>query len=38
MTTLVSRHVSFHSESDLWSSDAIGCVVEHDAQRVAVRR
>ena len=38
MTTLVSRHVSFHSESDLSHSDAIGCVVEHDAQRVAVRR
>ena len=38
MTTLVSRHVSFHSESDVCRSDAIGCVVDRDAQRVAVRR
>ena len=38
MTTLVSRHVSFHSESDLSHSDAIGCVVDQDARSAAVRR
>ena len=28
----------FHCESDVGASDAIGCVVDRDAQRVAVRR